>query len=88
MIYYRYKERIEMKKYSAVVKDVETGEMHVLEKKEYRNLADFRHDIHANGFRVVRNVIAESERFNWIMNNTNSESWHWKQKTGITTKEL
>jgi hypothetical protein len=75
---------MEMKRYSASTIDRD-GKILILKEKEYKNLADFRSDIHANGLRIYRNHIAEGKRFDWILENTNADFWHWKQKTGIET---
>jgi hypothetical protein len=90
MIYYNYKDTVSiqrrkrMKAYSATVREKGHNEVVIL-CKSYNNLEEFKADIKANGYRVYRNHIAETARFNWILDNTNGDDCFWRQKTGIET---
>jgi hypothetical protein len=70
-------------KFSATVKDRQTGELIHIENKEYPNITAFRKDLARNGFSIHKNHIAESERYNFILNYTNGESWHWDIKQQV-----
>jgi hypothetical protein len=70
-----------MKLYSATVKDKKTKEIVFLKRKEYNSLTEFRQEISANGYSIFRNHIAESDRYDWIIDHTNAESWHWTKKS-------
>jgi hypothetical protein len=74
-----------MKSYSATVKEKGRKEAVILSSKSYNSLEEFRSDIKANGYRVYRNHIAETARYNWLLDNTNCDDWLWRQKTGIKT---
>jgi hypothetical protein len=74
-----------MKAYSATVRDIEGGRIFLLEGKCYNSLKEFRSEIKANGCRVYKDRIAETSRFNWILENTNGDAFEWRQKTGTFT---
>jgi hypothetical protein len=76
-----------MKSYSATVREKGRKEIAVLSSKLYNSLEEFRTDIKANGYRVYRNHIAETARYNWILDNTNGDDRLWRQKTVIEAEE-
>lgn len=54
-------------KYTASVKDIETGQRSLI-TREYPSKAAFERDIKANGFRALR--IETEEVYSWVMENT------------------
>jgi hypothetical protein len=70
-------------KYSATVRNRKTGEFVILENKEYPSISAFRRDINRNGYSVYHNHVADAERYNFILNYTNGEPWHWKIKQQV-----
>jgi hypothetical protein len=64
-------------KYSATCKD-SRGEFQILENQEYPSLKAFRADLVRNGYRVYKHHIATSERYTYILEQTNGEDWHWR----------
>lgn len=72
-----------MTKYSAVVKERETGKIVLLENYEYETKKSFIEDIRGNGYTVNPNKVKISEVFDYIMNNTNCEPCIWKKVNKI-----
>ena len=65
------------KKYSAIVKDKETGKKSII-TNEYPSKKLFIEDIRANGYSVDESKVKESAEFERIMTTTNCNKWDWK----------
>lgn len=65
-------------KYSASVKDKETGKGLFIENKEYANKADFIFDLRRNGFAVDPIKVKKSDVFDYIVNNTDCSPRDWR----------
>ena len=69
-----------MAKYSAVVRDKQTGKLLILRSKEYNSKREFISDIRFNGYSVQAMKVHEDEVFNYIMQNTNCTPEDWKEE--------
>ena len=65
------------KKFSAIVKDKETGKKSII-TSEYASKKLFTEDIRANGYSVDENKVKENSEFERIMSETDCNPWDWK----------
>ena len=80
-IYYikkKMKEGFKMTNFKASVKNRETKECTVVESA-YANKTDFIKDLRANGYMVNPDKVKKSEVFDYIIDNTNCQSFDWKE---------
>lgn len=62
--------------YSAVVRD--GSRVVFIRNQEYKNKAEFIHDLRHNGYRVNPDKVKPAQRFEYIINHTNCAPWDWK----------
>lgn len=67
-----------MKMYSAVVKD--GNRVVFIRNQEYKNKADFIHDLRCNGYKVNPKKVKLADVFEYILNHTNCNPWDWDLK--------
>ena len=65
-----------MKLYSAFVKDGKR--LVAIKNQEYNTKRDFIHDLRSNGYSVNPKKVKESKLFEYIINNTDCNSWDWE----------
>jgi len=64
--------------YAAFVKDKDTGEYKEIERA-YESKAKFILDLRRNGYAVNPDKVQPKEIYDYIVHNTNSNPWDWKQ---------
>jgi len=68
-----------MIKFKAIVTDpYDNNKKKIVEISQTTKKAAIR-DLRGNGFKVDRSKVKKSEVFDYIMNNTNCNSWDWEE---------
>lgn len=65
-------------KYKAFVTDKQTKEVKIIEG-DYRTKQEFIKSIRINGYKVNPLRVKEAKIFDWILDNTNCETWNWRE---------